>query len=120
MLRLLELPGTMQKEIASGTLTIAHARLLLSIDNPKVREEMFRAIIEKGLTVRAAQEMAAPKTRKKLSGSKDPSLLADEARLREVLNTKVQIEKRGKGGRIVVHFYSDEDYSELIGKMGAA
>lgn len=115
-LRLLELFGEAQKAIARGKITIGHARILLAIDNPKAREEMFQKIMDRGLTVIQAQELAAPKMRRR-TGAKDTAVLADEASLRETLNTKVQIEKRGGKGRIVVHFYSDEDYQELIGKL---
>ena len=95
----------------------AHARILLSIDNPKARTEVFERITEGRLTVREAQEIASPKIRRKRTSVKDPSVLADEMRLRETLNTKVQIEKRGERGRIVVHFYSAEDYGEIVGRI---
>lgn len=117
MLRLLDLSGEMQKAVAEGIISTAHARLLLSIDNPRARDEIFKKIVEKRLSVREAEEIALPKIRRKQAGLKDPSVMADEARLREIFNTKVQIEKRGQRGRIAVHFYSEDDYSEIIGKM---
>lgn len=116
-LRMLELPTDMQRAVAKGDLTPAHARILLSIDHPKVREEIFEKMTHEGLTVREAQELAAPKIRRKRAGAKDPATLADEERLREKLNTKVQIEKRGQRGRIIVQFYSEEDYQDVIGKI---
>ncbi|MBI4135176.1 ParB/RepB/Spo0J family partition protein [Candidatus Uhrbacteria bacterium] len=117
LLRVLELPSDMQKACAQGQLTLAHARLLLSVDNPKSREQVFKDILTKGLTVRETEELTVPSRKRKKSGIKDPEVLADEARLRETLNTKVQIEKRGSAGRVVIHFYSDEDYGELVGKL---
>ncbi|KKS53109.1 MAG: plasmid partitioning protein ParB [Parcubacteria group bacterium GW2011_GWA2_42_28] len=116
-LRLLELTGEMQKAVGTGTISPAHARVLLAIDNPRLRQEIFEKIVAKGLTVRETQDLAAPKLRRKRATSKDPAVLADEARLREVLNTKVQIEKRGERGRITIHFYSDDDYAEMIGRF---
>lgn len=116
-LRMLELPTEMQRAIASGKISPAHGRTLLSIDSPSAREEVFRRMMEEKLTVREAQDFAAPKMRRRRVTVKDPAVAADEARLREALNTKVQIEKRGLRGRIVVHFYSDEDYGEIVGKI---
>lgn len=116
-LRLLELTGEMQKSVGAGTISPAHARLLLSIDNPRLRQEIFEKIAAKGLTVRETQDLVAPKLRRKRATSKDLAVLADEGRLREVLNTKVQIEKRGERGHITIHFYSDEDYAEMIGRL---
>lgn len=117
MLRLLELPSTMQKEIGTGVLSVAHARLLLSIDNPRVREDIFKKVITQKLSVREATSLAAPRLRHKRSVLQDPAVAADEARLREALNTKVQIEKRGQHGRLVIHFYSEEDYGEIVGRI---
>ena len=116
-LRVLELPSDMQKAVASGKITSAHARILLSVDNPRSRSEVFERMVGEKLTVREAQELAAPQIRRKRASAKDPALLADEGRLRETLNTKVQIEKHGERGRIVISFYSDEDYGEIISKM---
>ena len=116
-LRMLDLSGDMQKAIGSARMSPAHGRILLSIDSPRARQEIFEAITRRNLSVREAQELAAPKIRRKRATLKDPTVAADEVRLREALNTKVQIEKRGARGRIVVHFYSDEDYGEMIGKL---
>lgn len=117
LLRILELPAEMQKALGQGRLSVGHARLLLTLDNPKTREEVFRAILEKGLTVKEAEELAAPRARKKRTAFQDPTVSADELRLREKFNTKVQIEKRAGRGRIAIHFYSDEDYNEIFGKL---
>ncbi|OGL68106.1 hypothetical protein A3B21_02395 [Candidatus Uhrbacteria bacterium RIFCSPLOWO2_01_FULL_47_24] len=119
-LRLLELPTEMQTSVASGKISPAHARILLSIDNPRARKEVFDRMVGEGLTVREAQDLAAPKIRRKRTSTKDPALLADEMRLRETLNTKVQIEKSGERGKIVIQFYSDQDYSEIIGKISGS
>lgn len=116
-LRMLELPVEIQRAIANGTISPAHARILLSIDNPQAQREVFNRMVGEKLTVREAQDIAGPKMHRRRAGLKDPSILADEARLRETLNTKVQIEKRGQRGRILVQFYSDDDYHELIGKI---
>ena len=40
-----------------------------------------------------------------------------ESALRESLQTKVEVQRVGKGGRIVVHFYDDEDLEVLFGRM---
>ena len=116
-MRILELPIEMQKAIATGTITPAHARILLSIDNPRARQEVFQKVTSARLNVRETQDLASPTIRRKRAVIKDPGIAADEARLRETLNTKVQIEKRGERGRIVIQFYSDEDYRDIIGKM---
>lgn len=116
-LRMLELAGEIQRAIANSTISPAHARILLGIDNPKARHAVFNRMMGEKLTVREAQDIAGPQMRRKRTALKDPSVLADEARLREALNTKVQIEKRGSRGRILVQFYSEEDYQELVGKI---
>lgn len=117
LIRLLELPSEFQKAIASGKLSGAQAKILLSVDNPREREIIFNKTIAQGLTARQTEALATPRMRHRGTTLKNPEVLADENRLRETLNTKVQIEKRGQHGRIIVHFYSPEDYNEIIGKL---
>jgi hypothetical protein len=51
------------------------------------------------------------------SKRKDPAILANEGILRERLGARVEIKKRGTQGSIVISFYSDEEYGELLKKL---
>ncbi len=47
----------------------------------------------------------------------DPALTAKEELLRGVFGTKVEIKKRGAKGQIIIHFYSDEEYGDIVRKI---
>lgn len=57
-LRLLQLAEPMRADLASGTMTAGHARALLSLTDPDLREQLWRRIVETGLSVRQAEDAA--------------------------------------------------------------
>jgi ParB family transcriptional regulator, chromosome partitioning protein len=48
----------------------------------------------------------------------DANLEAVETRLRELLGTRVQIQRRGAKGAISIEFYSEDDLERLLRLMG--
>lgn len=58
-LRLLNLPEAMRADLEAGTVTPGHARALLSLSDETLREELWRRIVETGLSVRQAEDAAA-------------------------------------------------------------
>ena len=50
----------------------------------------------------------------------DPQLAALEQQLRQALGTKVNVTARRQGGRIVIDYYSAEDFSRILRVMGIA
>lgn len=118
-LRLLGLPEEVQKAIIDEKITAGHARVVASLEDPKDQLEFFKKIVRFGLNVRDTEKVA-----KKVLVSKpervigaDPIIKEKEARLRETLGTKVNIKKSGRGGEIVINFYSGEELDEIIRKI---
>src|SRR5438477_4272058 len=70
-LRLLKLPESVKKLLASGQLSMGHARALLAIDSPKKQEQLAERVVKKNLNVRQTEALAAPKTPKKAEKEKD-------------------------------------------------
>lgn len=56
-LRLLKLPKSIQEEVIKETISMGHARAILSLDNEKEQQEVCEKIIEKGLSVREAETL---------------------------------------------------------------
>lgn len=126
-MRLLQLSGRAQHSLESGDITEGHARALLG-SAPEQREAVLDEILRGGSTVRQAEQMARtgregeavaeePGAR---VAARDPNLAAVEARLRELLGTRVQIQRRGAKGAISIEFYSEEDLERLVKLMGVA
>ena len=118
-LRLLALPKEVKQEMVAGSLTMGHAKALLSLD--RVRDQQLAAalIIKKGLSVREAETLAArmknPPKEKRSRASGE--LRSVEDKLKKVLATKVSISAKSKGGKIVIEYYSNDDLDRIIDKI---
>lgn len=115
-LRLMDLPESVKAYLDSGALSAGHARAVLSIKDPALREVAARRAVEEGLTVRQVEAMARketgsrPKQQARARRSHFPDL---EESLSDHLGTEVAIEiGRGKG-RIVIMFGSRDDLNRL-------
>ncbi|MSQ61978.1 MAG: ParB/RepB/Spo0J family partition protein [Dehalococcoidia bacterium] len=126
-LRLLSLPSEVKLALASGQITEGHARALLGLETNPQRIEACQMVVRDGLTVRETEELvrrwnapvalptsaAAPASAaKKRRG--DADVAAIEESLRNILGTKVLLVRGRKGGRLVIHFYSDDDLEGLL------
>lgn len=118
-LRLLKLPDEIKGFINTGSLSMGHARALLSIEG-KVRQiEAARSIIHKGLSVREAETLAKRlsrqgKKRQESRSQKDPQIASLEDRLIRSLGTKVCIHHKGKRGKIEIEYYSLDELDRLL------
>ncbi|MFH1405224.1 MAG: ParB/RepB/Spo0J family partition protein [Patescibacteria group bacterium] len=118
MIRLNDLPEKMFKALRNGEISKSHARSLLSEPDPKKQDELFKAILKGGMTVREVEARTTGLHKKrKVSESKDPNIADHEKKLREIFGTKVDIqEKKGKG-KITIEFYSKEEFFDLLDRL---
>jgi len=122
LLRLLNLPLSIQKDLIDGRLSMGHARVLVGIEDLEAQKGLRDAVIKNGLSVRQTEALAKKRRRTGYSKNKAPERdyfiqsLADKLKLS--LGTKVEIKKKGKEGRIVVYFYSDEELERLLDLFG--
>ncbi len=124
-LRLLKLPEDMQKAIGAGEMSAGHARAILMVVNPSDQQLLFRRIVDRGLSVREAEEAAALSNRgkkaarpgggqAKQAARSEPELRALEQKLIEKLGTKVQIRGTARKGRVEIAYYSADDLDRLL------
>ncbi len=130
LIRLLELPETIQQSIRSGTLTQGHARALLPLGDEREQVAFAARIQSESLSVRATEELVqqtihhadreplsvvgnAPQPRRpKRRTSEHTAALEQE--LRSALGTKVEIRQRVAGrGQIVIHFANPDEFERL-------
>jgi len=121
-LRLLKLPEEVRKEIQKGTLSAGHGRSLLALEGAPAQREIARLVISKGLSVRAVEELIhRMKTgKKKTAGPLTPL----EAQIRHVveelkrkLRVRVEIQGRGKKGKLVIHYSSEEELARVVDQI---
>ena len=119
-LRLLALPEEMLIALAERKITEGHTRpLLMLCDRKEEQLTLYKEIIFKKLNVREseriARRIAVEKVRK--ISLIDPEVAEFEAELTEVLGTRVQIEKKDVGGKIVIDFFSNDDVRAFMKRL---
>jgi ParB family transcriptional regulator, chromosome partitioning protein len=118
LVRLLALPENIQAAVNDNRISGAHARALLPLPVPEMQTAVMNQIIKMDLSVRQTEALVArmladkrpaPKPRKQLP----PELSELQQRFEAILGTRVTIEQSAKGGRVVIHYYSDEELDAI-------
>lgn len=118
-LRLLNLPSGIQVGIQERKIEMGHARALLSVDDSDLQMDIYRQILEKGLSVRQVEELvrmaAQKKTAKKEKQKPDETLVPLMKNLTSYFNCPVKIKcnERGKGN-ISIPFKSQKDMERIM------
>jgi ParB family chromosome partitioning protein len=115
-LRLLRLPRELRELLAAGRLEAGHARALLALESADEQIELGREASRKGLSVREVERrVTLARTRAPRSGArKDANTRAAEERLRTALGTRVEVQRRGRGGVVRIAFKSEADLQRLF------
>ena len=127
-LRLLKLPTKIQVSLASGELTVGHARALLGLNHQNEISRLFNRIVKDGLNVRQVEKRvqeilsraknesgSAKKVHSSMPSQKEVVLSDLIDKLQKYLGTKVKVMGTGsKTGEIRIEFYSESDLSRLI------
>ena len=122
-LRLLSLPEAMLNYLAEGRISEGHTRPLLMLSKkPEEQEVLMKEILLKKLTVRETEQIARRVAQDRVHAQHkiDPEILSVERALTERLGTRVTIEPREVGGRLVISFFSAEDLQTLLDSMKVA
>jgi len=120
-LRLLDLPSQVKEMLADGSLSMGHARAILALPTDELRSKLANRALAGRLSVREVERLV----RRCLEGgqtAKAAYIVDLEKRLRDALGTKVRIDasRRGHRGRIVVEYYSLDEFQRITEKMGLA
>ena len=114
-LRLLKLPEPVKQLLASGQLSMGHARALLSLDSAKKQQQLADRVVRSSLNVRQTEVLAAGTTKKaKREKPKDVFTRDAEEKLTRLLRTKVDIDRRRRGGVIHIRFASEDDLMRIF------
>ena len=117
--RLLALSEQVLKLVEDGTLSAGHARALLPLSDAQVQLAAAKTVIEKGLSVRRAEALAAQllKETQGKAAAKPAGVdyLGECARhLEQVLGRKVRMTQGRKTGRIELEYYDADDREALL------
>jgi ParB family chromosome partitioning protein len=122
--RLLRLPEEVRTEVASGRLSMGHARALLSLTDEAEQRRIARDVIARSLSVRETESLVkrivesdAPPRAATAPKPVDVHTRAAEDRLKLLLGTKVRIIRQGARGRIEIDFVSEEELIRIYEQL---
>ncbi|MBI5138806.1 MAG: ParB/RepB/Spo0J family partition protein [Candidatus Vogelbacteria bacterium] len=120
-IRLLMLPQDMQEALQGGKISEGHTRpLLMLIDRPQEQQTLFREIMLKKMTVRESERIARKIAFERARKVENPPEITEiEEKLTERLGTRVSIERKQNGGKLVIDYFSVNDlenFLELVSK----
>jgi ParB family chromosome partitioning protein len=120
LLRLLQLPPDIQHDVLNGALSMGHARALLAVENPERMRQIRDLILQKHLSVRQTEQLAArpPQTAAPTEKPRPAHWLRLQDLLQKHFGAEVLLNRRGKRGTISIPFDSDEELQRLLGNLG--
>ena len=137
MLRLFQLPPSIQKLVANRQLSAGHARALLGTPDRAFQEALARRAVAEQLSVREVEEAVRARSGEPEAGGDDdagakpkpgvagrrlrpPGLLELEGLLSDRLDTRVKVSMGSKRGKVTIDFASLEDLERIYRAMTTA
>ena len=123
ILRLLELPSSVQDLLNNSKINMGHARALLSIQDSSMQLEVANLVAEKKLSVRETEKLVKGivegKTKnKKQTQQKDQDILNLEQTLSAQLGAKVIIKHNQSGsGTLSINYSSSDELEGILNKI---
>ena len=122
--RLLKLPDEVRADVAAGSLSMGHARALLSLPNEAEQRRIARDVVGRSLSVRETESIVRKATEERLPSPDqtqarpaDVHTRAAEERLRLRFGTRVRIVRQGTKGRIEIDFGSEDELIRLFDQL---
>ncbi len=127
IVRLLRLPDDVKAALAAGRISEGHARALLALPTARLQRRALAIIEGRGLNVRQTEDLVHRMQTESEEGDAEAEaqpVLSPQDRdvvdkFQSRLGTKVNLVRGKKGGRLVIHFYSEEElqaiYEVIIG-----
>ena len=121
LLRLLNLPQSVQALLYDGKIDMGHARALLALEGRR-QEDLAMRVAERGLSVRETeklvQDILNPKPKKSSRVKTNRDILRFEEELSEKFGTEVEIKPGKRGaGKLVISYASHEHLDDLLSKF---
>ena len=145
LIRLLDLPASVQQKLRAGALSMGHARALLPLGDELEQSRLADRVAAEGLSVRAVESEVQELIRREEAADLDDDLPAEpgvatppapkrkpgrpatrrsgqvaavESQLRQALGVKVVVHANGRGaGRIVIPFGDLDEFQRLLDQI---
>ncbi len=120
-IRLLKLPETVRRALSGNQISEGHARALLSLNSSQSQIAALQTILKYQLNVRQTEDLvrklSGERPKIKVQPAQSPDKLDLESRLRSHFGTKVTLQHGKKGGKLIIHYFSDEDLDTLVNQI---
>ncbi|MEG0518468.1 MAG: ParB/RepB/Spo0J family partition protein [Bacteroidales bacterium] len=120
-LRLLKLPAEIQIAIRAQKLSMGHAKVLLSVENPKTQLKLADQIIEQDLSVRQIEAKVQKLVGDKKDKSEKDTMEIPDTHFRVIeiigkyFNDNIRVKRNQKGaGDVTIHFASDHEMEAFL------
>lgn len=120
-LRLLKLPAEIQQFLLTGELSMGHARAILGVTGESAQKALARKVVREGLSVRACEDLVRTKasgstkpTKKVQSKALDPHQRRVVEDLQHRFGTKVDLHAGRRGGKLVIHYFSNGELEHIL------
>ncbi|MBU0721845.1 ParB/RepB/Spo0J family partition protein [Patescibacteria group bacterium] len=117
-LRFLNLPEEIQQALIQGKITEGHAKIIIGLESQAKQMALYKKILLNKMNV----DQSLKETRI-MGGTKRARIkinYADkdkEFAFRQFFGTKAEVKRKGKGGEVIIYFYSDEELGEMVAKI---
>lgn len=117
-MRFLSLPEEIKLALIDGKISEGHAKYIVGVEGEVKQMKLFRNILHNNLTVGDTGNET-----RKMGGTKQARVKINyldkdkEFAIREFFSAKAEIKRSGKGGQIIISFYSDEELNGMMEKI---
>ena len=129
-LRLLNLAPEVKAYVRNNELSAGHAKVLLGLDDKSAQADAAKEVIAQKLSVRATEKLVAKsKASRRATAAGSTALNLDvpqrlveglSTELQKLLGTKVTIDYADSKGKLSIHFYSDDQLTQVVEKLREA
>jgi ParB family chromosome partitioning protein len=127
ILRLINLPESIQQALEEGKISASHGRALAAVSDGATQQALFQRIIDERLSVRVVEEAVRDHKEVQVRGhvrgaapAKAPEVRSLEEDLQRSLGRKVELQVSGaqaKKGWLKLEFYSLDDLDALVAQL---
>jgi ParB family chromosome partitioning protein len=120
-LRLLKLPESVKSALAQNLISEGHARAMLALSTPQAQTAVLGIILKNNYSVRQTEELVkkygGDRGSKTTKTKKEPEILALEEKFHDKLGMRVNLDHRGGKGKIIIHYYSNEELNSFLDRF---
>lgn len=116
-LRILRLPDEVRQYLKNGTITMGHAKAILSVEDSQKQIEIANMVVKKSLSVRQTEELVKKLDKQKPIKKIIPEIIDLEDKLTSELGYKVKILHKGKKGKLQIFYNSLDELDGILQRI---